>query len=87
MILIISSLLTQTGIGCTLVGEGLVIHNVPVKNIELVKGHCFLQKGRTKGGAKGRAKGGAKGGPREGPREGLKGGAKGGAKGRGQGRG
>lgn len=40
----VTNLLTQLWKGPAQVGEGRIIHNVPVKNVDLVHGHGFLWK-------------------------------------------
>ena len=44
----VGSLGTELGVGGADIGEGLVIHNVPVEHIELVEGHSVLR-GRGQG--------------------------------------
>ena len=40
---VVSHLDAQVGEGGALIGEGRVIHNVPMKHIELAVGHCILE--------------------------------------------
>jgi len=43
MVVVIGTLHAQVGEGSALKREGRVIHNVPMKHIELVVGHCILE--------------------------------------------
>ena len=63
----VGSLGTELGVGGADVGEGLVIHNVPVEHIELVEGHSVLR-GRRGEDGRGKERGGE--GEREGGGEG-----------------